>query len=292
MNQLEILTLQASRKALDVRQTVNAGRKTPICVYDIAHDLGIEVRFVNGMPSLEGVYSKEPEPLILVSSLRPFGRQAFTCAHELGHHIFGHGDRIDEVLTQSELRDETNSEEYIAERFASFLLMPKSAVTLAFNLRGWRPEACLATEIYTVAGYFGVGYSSLIYHMRDSLDLLSWSQANRLLSFTPKQIRAQILGRAVREDIFVVDHHWTGRAIDIQVGDFILSPGQTTKDDKDCVQFVEQHRQNKLFRGVKPGVGRLYDPKSEWSAYVRVSRREYAGLSIFRHTEDPDYDAG
>src|SRR5262245_24930968 len=275
MDDREQLTLQASNKALEARQHANIDRKVPICVYDLAHKLEVEVRFANDMPSLEGVYRKNPEPLIIVSSLRPFGRQAFTCAHELGHHIFGHGDRIDEVVTKSEFRDESNLDEYIADRFASFLLMPKSAVTRAFKLRGWTPETCQAVEVYILAGYFGVGYRTLIYHMRSSLNLLSWAHAERLLSFTPKKIRTQILDRAVKEDIFIVDQHWTERAIDIQVGDFILAPRQTI-NDKDCVQLEEHHKQGKLFRGIKPGIDRLRDLTSGWSAYVRVSRREYS----------------
>lgn len=289
MSQKEMLALQASRSALDVRQSVGAGRKAPVCIYDLANELGAEVYFVDDMPSLEGMYFKDLKR-ILVSSLRPYGRQAFTCAHEFGHFIFGHGSRIDEVLARSEFRDETKPEEYLADRFASFLLMPKSAVARAFKVRGWRPEACQATQVYAVAGYFGVGYSTLVQHMHGSLDLLTWSQYKRLLRFTPKGIRTQILGREVKEDLFIAGPHWIDRAIDIQVGDFVLSP-EDTMSDRDCIQLVEPPRKGKLFRGMKPGIGRLRDPASGWFAYIRVSRRNYAGRSIFRHLEDPDYGA-
>jgi len=282
-----MLALQAYQKALEVRNSLNKGRKIPVCIYDLARELEVEVRFVNDLTSLEGMYSKDSN-LILLSSLRPYGRRAFTCAHELGHHIFGHGDRIDKVSDIPYIANEKDPEEYLADLFAGFLLMPKPAIIQAFEVRGLRFDTCQANELYAIAGYFGVGYSTLIHHMRRTLDLFSWSHADKLLKFAPQKIRTQILGRTVKEDLFIVDLNWTDRAIDIQVGDFILSLAQTI-NDKDCIQPVEQSQKGKLFRGVKPGVERVYDPRSGWAAYVRVSRRDYAGRSIFRNDEDPDY---
>ena len=68
-----------------------------ICVYDLADQLGIEVRFAD-IPSMEGMYCRESGPTIILSSLRPSGRQAFTCAHELGHHSNGDGTGIDQLV--------------------------------------------------------------------------------------------------------------------------------------------------------------------------------------------------
>jgi Zn-dependent peptidase ImmA (M78 family) len=62
----------------------------------LAEQEGVEVRF-SALPSAEGIYSPG-KPVIVVSSLRPAGRQAYTGAHELGHHIYGHGEQFDELV--------------------------------------------------------------------------------------------------------------------------------------------------------------------------------------------------
>jgi hypothetical protein len=90
------LAKDALMKALRLRRKMGISLEAPVCVFDLANEMGIEVRFVD-VPSLEGIYSKWPEPVIIVSSLRPPGRQASTGGHELGHHEYGHGFCIDEL---------------------------------------------------------------------------------------------------------------------------------------------------------------------------------------------------
>jgi hypothetical protein len=65
----------------------------PADPYAAAESFRLRVTF--SATSMEGFYFKPAN--ILVSSLRPVGRRAFTCAHELGHHWFGHGSTIDQL---------------------------------------------------------------------------------------------------------------------------------------------------------------------------------------------------
>jgi Zn-dependent peptidase ImmA (M78 family) len=136
MERRRSLVMDAADAALRVRQSAGLGMWTPMCVYDVAEKLGIEVRFVD-ISSMEGMYCKIATPLILVSSLRPSGRQAFTCAHELGHHIYKHGTRIDELVDRPTAKSRFDPEEFLADCFAGLLLMPKSAVSRAFAICGW-----------------------------------------------------------------------------------------------------------------------------------------------------------
>src|SRR5205823_1016915 len=150
------LVIDAAGAALRVRQSAGLGMWTPICVYDIAEKFGIEVRFVD-ISSMEGMYCKNTTPLILVSSLRPAGRQTFTCGHEIGHHVYKHGTRIDEIVGRLNAKSHFDPEEFLADCFAGFLLMPKSAVNRAFAIRGWEIGSCTPLQLYTIAGLFGVG---------------------------------------------------------------------------------------------------------------------------------------
>src|SRR6266487_5305298 len=189
MEQRRSLVMDAADAALRVRQSAGLGIWTPMCIYDVAEELGLEVRFVD-ISSMEGMYCKNAAPLILVSSLRPSGRQAFTCGHELGHHIYKHGTRIDEIIGRPAAKSRFDPEEFLADCFAGFLLMPKSAVSRAFAIRGWDICSCTPLQLYTVAGTFGVGYTTLIQHLSSTLNLLPRSRANELARISPKQIRS------------------------------------------------------------------------------------------------------
>ena len=281
------IVLRASNKALEVRRLAKIGLWDAFCVYDLADLMGVEVRFVD-IPSMEGMYFKGQEPTIFISSLRPQGRQVFTCAHELGHHVYQHGGRIDEIVNHPLIENRRDPEEYLADRFASFLLMPKSSVSRAFYSRGWKDiDNCSPVQIFTVAGWFGVGYETLIYHMELSLNILSKRPAEKLLRVTPKQLKTQIVGSEISENLIIVDTFWTARAIDIQVGDIVLLPNGTSLEGR-CVSLLTNEEKGIFFYGLQPGIGRFENKDANWSIFIRVSRKGYVGRNIFRHLEEPD----
>lgn len=284
------LARNAEEAALKMRRSAKISLWAPACVYDLAEHLGIEVIFTD-IPSMEGMYRKTDSPLILVSSHRPPGRQAFNCAHELGHHAFKHGFCIDEIINQARSQKSFDPREFLADCFAGFLLMPKSAVSRAFTIRGWDMQSCIPLQYYTIAGWFGVGYGTLISHMSNTLRLIPASSAKELLKLSPKQIRSGHLGTDMSENLVIVDAYWSEQAIDIQVGDLIQLPADVVSEGN-YVCFYKQSEHGSLFCGAAPGLGRFYQPSTGWAAYVRVSRRGYAGRSIFRHLEDPDYEQG
>lgn len=283
------LALDALGRALRLRGEMSIKPQAPAPVFDIIDRLGIELRFMP-ISSLEGVYKGQPNPVILVSSDRPPGRQTYTGAHELGHHVYGHGVAVGVTSDAGQEPPESaGPEEYLADRFAGFFLMPKTAVKHGFRARGWESRDCTPPQVYTVASWLGVGYTALVHHMRGSLRMLTYPQATRLLKATPRDIRASILGRKVRENLFVVGEKWTDRAVDVQVGDLILLPSGTLHEAKN-LRVVEETEAAVLLTATAPGIGRVYRPELGWAAFVRASRRNYVGLGPYRHCEDPDYE--
>src|SRR5258707_13572991 len=95
MNTWRDLARQGLRGALETRRQAKVSKAEPICVYDLAERLGVEVKFCSGN-SFGGMFAKASKT-VLVPALRPPGRQAFTCGHELGHWYFGHGTHIDDL---------------------------------------------------------------------------------------------------------------------------------------------------------------------------------------------------
>lgn len=279
------LALSALTKALLIRKELGYKPWEPICIYDLAKGCGVEVMF-QSFPSMEGMYSNYPSPIIIVGSERPAGRQAYNCAHELGHHVFNHGVRIDELIDNKN-RNKINPEEFLANCFAGFLLMPKVAIEHAFRTRDWDFVSLTPRQIYTVAGNFGVGYTTLIHHMMVSLKILKSSSGEKLLKVQPKQIREEVTGESTSSELIIVDDSWRGRAIDIHVGDSIFAPFDTATEGE-VIELTHSSARGEIIKGITPGVGRLINEKLDWTSYVRVSRKNYVGYSQYMHLEDPD----
>jgi Zn-dependent peptidase ImmA (M78 family) len=284
------LAMKALDAALDVRRDMHVELWAPVCVYDIAHEMGVEVRFLRNS-SMEGIYRKSKNPVIFVSALRPAGRQVYTCAHELGHHVFGHGSiLVDEFPEISSAQNRRDPREILADMFAGFLLMPKSAVESAFAVRGWSLRTCTSIQIYTIAGWLGVGYLTLLNHMAYTLHLIPPYQIRELEKISLSTIRARYLKRETKENLIIVDSNWFGRSIDLQVGDLIQLPPDVQQEG-DFVRFQENNQHGRLFCATRQGMlGRFSNLKTGWEASVRVTRKDYSGRALYRHMEDSDED--
>lgn len=290
MNKIRDWATRAVRAAADTRRKARVARDGPICIFDLAERLEVEVRFVDA-PSLEGMYSHSENGTILLPSLqhRPPGRLTFSCAHELGHHIFGHGTRVDEYLRTRPENRVKDEEEWLADCFAGYLLMPRSAVTEGFARRGVSIENSTELDAYVVACELGVGYQTLVSHSHLSLKLLSAEKASVLRKWTPKRIRAHFLPGSSYPHLTVVDMHWPASSVsvDLRCGDAAVFPvgtridGHSARVSATTSSFV-------VVDAVKVGRSRAILPDDEQAIFIRVAKAGFVGRSIFRHLEDPD----
>ena len=90
-----VLATQAMQAATATRAKATLDQTRPICIYGLCETLGVTVRFNN--INMEGMYQRGLPSRIHLSARRPLPRRNFNCAHELGHHVFGHGLSIDEL---------------------------------------------------------------------------------------------------------------------------------------------------------------------------------------------------
>lgn len=278
------LARTATAKALQIRKRIGSQLWDPICVYDFADRLGVDVRFID-IASMEGAYCFAGNPTIIISSLRPPGRQFFTGAHELGHHVFGHGNQYDELVDTRREPTYSDHKEFTADCFAGALLMPKVAIDRGFAVRGLDPQTCRPEDMYVVASWLGVGYTTLVHHMRRGLGTLSAQRADQLLRVPAQSLRTSLLGQDCREHLVFADLHWSGRAIDVQISDLILLPHNVTVEGK-CTAVVQQTEARTLLRAIQPGIGRVRAPDTDWAAFVRVTRKDYVGRGKYRFEEE------
>jgi hypothetical protein len=133
-----------------------------------------------------------------------------------------------------------------------------------------------------------VGYSTLAGHLHYALRTITRDRFAHIDRFTPKTIRESVLGQSTPEELIIVDEHWSNRPVDAAVGDFLLLPPGTSAEGPFCEKRADlQH--GVLFQAVTPGIGR-FESSSGWAAFVRVSRKNYEGRSIFRHLEEVEVE--
>ncbi|AUA81052.1 ImmA/IrrE family metallo-endopeptidase [Pseudomonas aeruginosa] len=279
------LVMKGMQAAIATRKDGGQDQKSPICIYGLCEQLGVTVRF-NDI-NMEGMYDKEPKPRIHVTALRPIARRNFTCAHELGHHVFGHGSTIDELKDDQSRLGDNSPNEVLADSFAAFMLMPTMGLREAFAKRGLDPNKASALDIYAVACNFGVGQATLVNHLAYGIDMISAAQRERLGKITPKRIRAQILGDDVAEHLTLADSSWTSSTLDTEEANLIVMPSGVIVDTS-ILQPIRDLSTGRLFRAMKAGITRVTVPGTPWATYVRIARKRYTGLARYRHLEDTD----
>jgi Zn-dependent peptidase ImmA (M78 family) len=287
------LAKQALEKSLEIREEYGYDFRSPLCVYELAEKARVSVRFIDDV-SMEGVYAALAKPKILISSLRPAGRRVFTCAHELAHHFFGHGSTIDELQDEA-TSGEFQPNEFLADAFAGFLLMPAQGVKRAFALRGLDIASATSEQMYGVACSFGVGYETLIGHLEYSLKLLGADRATVLRKTKLPKIRRQLLNTNTSGHLIVVDRHYLLATVDaeagndVEPGNLLLLPEDATSEG-DQIELIERAPNGALYRAVRPGIARATLHTNNSGVIVRVCRYQYAGLARYRHLEETPND--
>ncbi|MBX3290065.1 MAG: ImmA/IrrE family metallo-endopeptidase [Acidobacteria bacterium] len=281
------LAAQALTAALKVRSRAKAGLVSPVCPYDVCQELGISVKFVD--VNMEGVYVREPKPRIVLSALRPLARRNFTCGHELGHHVFGHGSNLDLLIKDREDENYNSPEEFLADSFASSLLLPALGVRKAFASRSWDAASASPAQMYTVACNFGVGYTTLVNHLTYSLGQISRTRANTLLRSSPQTVREGILEQASSDTLTIIDRQWLASTADVEVGALLLLPPDALPSN-DTLLPVEDSSLPTLFRASRPGVVRVCTPDNSWAIFVRIMPFQFRGLARYRHLEADEDD--
>lgn len=270
--------------AIRLRRSHGIPMDKAVSAIDLADKMGVEVWFQD-VPSLEGMYSDTDPPRIFLPADRPMGRQQYACAHELGHHTAGHGTRADEYLVNSGRQNDT--EERLADLFAGYLLMPKATVEQAFKVRQWEPARATPAQVYHVACALGVSYEALVTQMQATLQLIGSKKAEELHRRGLPQIRRDLLGEPFRHRLVPVDVHWSGFAVDLWVGDYVLLPTGAQVEGNQ-VQIHWQRPGGCLAEAVRPGMTRV--GTDSWTAFIRVCRAKFAGRAKHRFMEDPDVD--
>lgn len=270
----------AAKKALSVRKKASIPLNCAFCIFDLSEKFGVEVKF-SDIKSFDGAFFKKSKT-ILVSTYRPEVRIRFTCAHELGHYFFEHGDHFDELVEKVD-SPEGRYEERLCDAFASFLLMPKTTVFHGFNNIKVKVNDAHSVDFFKISNWLGVGYTTIIKHLRFGLNAIDHNHYNRVIKVPLDEIKYEFTGLKLPGNLIVVDKNWIERPIDLQCGDFLLIDGKGRVEGN--FSKVESSKKN-LWLAEKTGLCRLKMESPDKSLIVRVRRKEYVGRAIFRNLEE------
>jgi hypothetical protein len=180
--------------------------------------------------------------------------------------------------------DSNVEEEFLADRFAAALLMPKIAIDAAFSRRGISLVRASGPDFFRVAQDLGVGYTTLLRHLQISHHVLSRAAADRLCNLKLANLRRYFVGTDSPRDVFVLDEAWGTRAVDLETGDTLVAPRGTVVVGE-CL--VDNPRLGTFSAsGVGEACATLAGGRS---VKLRVSRRGFVGLAKYRYLEE-DFD--
>jgi Zn-dependent peptidase ImmA (M78 family) len=278
------LAREAMAASIEVRLQLGLGLEEPICAYLACERLGVPVRFVD--VSMEGLYSHSSPPRIFLSAFRPIVRRHFNCAHELGHHIFGHGSKLDELQRAVQDEEDDSPEEFIVNSFAGHLLMPVLGIRRAFARRGIAAASAEPHEIFVVASEYGVSFDALTTQLTFCLNEITTSHRRTLLNARPTLQRALAITDGA-SGMALIDKRFCSSTLDVEEGYLIVAP-PGAKVDNDCATRIGDCNFGSIFQVVKRGIVELFAPNMCWSVSIRVMPRNFVGLARFRFLEDDE----
>ncbi|SEL65569.1 ImmA/IrrE family metallo-endopeptidase [Nitrosovibrio tenuis] len=274
----KVRAAHVTAKALKTRRTfLGIDPHLPMCPYALCDAMGFDLRFVK-IPSFEGMYIAN-QNLILISAERPEGRKRFTCGHEIGHHVLQHGTVIDEILECGS----NKQEEEEADLFASMLLMPSSAVNRTLLRYGIATDNISSADAYTLSKYFGVSYQAFITHIYINLRLITYKHYQKLKASNLSEIRRSITGLEIKSQVFNVGHWWDEKAIELEVGDYIVFPTTFSIDGPQIFEQVS-NSQKIIYKAIAPGITRIFS--KDWSCFSKISRYKFQGIYQYKYDEE------
>lgn len=269
-------------KASQIRKQLELSMFQPINIFDACTKMRIDVKFVD--LNMEGFYViQNSTPSILISTQRPLPRRIFTCGHELGHHVFGHGSKLDLLSDEKGHAAGKDIDEILVDAFSAALLMPIGAVQAEFAKRDWNIQNASPVDFYTICSAFGVGYQTLIVHCKAN-NLINDSKAASLLKLTPTKIFKTHFGTVEEKSYFKILDEYTDLAVvDLEVSNYIVLPPNTLIEGN-SLEKIGTHELGCIYIARSPGI--FTANNSGKSYFIRVQRENYIGFAEYRHLEN------
>lgn len=159
------------KKVVEFRKFAGLSDTDPIRFKSLLSKLNVITVFRNLSADFSGMAIKvEENRFILVNSNHSLGKQHFTICHEL-HHLFVQEDFTSMICDTGKFNS-SNGVEYNADRFASILLMPESALKALIPDEELSRDKIQLKTILRLEHYFSCSRLALLYRLK-TLDLIT-----------------------------------------------------------------------------------------------------------------------
>lgn len=283
------LYTSAIRKASETRLKLGFSLYEVINIYDVCSKLNIDVQFVD--INMEGLYvsnkivDNTSQAKILISRLRPFPRRVFTCGHELGHHVFNHGLKLDILIGENDNSNYKSDDEKLVDAFSANLLMPIACVQSEFKKRKLNFSTATEIDYYIGSSVLGVGYQTLITHCKVNM-LMNEYKYIELSKHTPSKIFKKHFGNVEEKAYFkIIDFKTNSLPIDLEASNYLIIP-HDFEVDNNYLEEVKSTEIGTLYLAKKSGISSIYSTISETSCFVRIQPQNYIGFAEYRHLEN------
>ncbi|SNY57245.1 ImmA/IrrE family metallo-endopeptidase [Paractinoplanes atraurantiacus] len=234
----------AMLRAPQVHRDLGIDRSGYVDVFAALRAAGIECMAQN-LSKLFGFYvgPDDDGPAVLLNASLDEVNLRHTAAHELGHHVFGHGSRADTELDIAGLQPQRQwtAVEKQAESFAAWFLMPLPAVDAALQRIG-TDQVRQPEQAYELARWLGTSYAGTVRHLR-RLKKISARVATSWPQVAPQRLRARIHRATLqrpKSHLFLLRPSARNGLLHVAVGDLLLlPPGARAADVPEGLVAVE-----------------------------------------------------
>jgi Zn-dependent peptidase ImmA (M78 family) len=139
----------------------------PVDLDMVAKKLGIDICRESFVEEIDGFYMRIPgaPPVIAINSsyIKPQGRQRFTLAHEIGHHLLTHRLTSSKLFFFDVVDTRRTMVEKACDRFAALLLMPEDIT------RRWFDQLAANAEhrVSIMSDRFGVSVQAMKVRLKE-----------------------------------------------------------------------------------------------------------------------------
>ena len=215
-----LLKSKAAILAASLREELRLFNDMPISIHGVLRLKHVQALFQPTSDSISGMAIRVTNrhgnnlSFMMVNTAKALGHQRFTACHELYHLLYQ--DNFSFVKEKTALFDEKNEQEYLADWFASYLMLPKDGLEMSVPLNEQQMNGITLGTLLQTEQRFRCSRAMLLYRLKD----LEWIDENGYESFRRDVIRAAKshgyateLYEKTRKEEFVGDYNIKARQL-------------------------------------------------------------------------------
>lgn len=184
-----VLKSKAANLADTLRDDLRLFNDMPISIHNALRTKHVQALFQPMSDNISGmairVTNQHGENLsfMMVNTAKALGHQRFTACHELYHLLYQ--EDFSFVNERTALFDEKNKQEYLADWFASYLLLPKGGLERSVPLEEQHKNGITLGTLLQIEQRFRCSRAMLLYRLKD----MGWLDENGYENFSHEVIR-------------------------------------------------------------------------------------------------------